>query len=109
MPGSTTTRSIVGGGVGQEPPDRPDSAAVQIIVAVAAEPVQLTGYLDRWSGQGTAGPDDHDLFAAGIQRPAAPAAAGRAGRGAERDLTGAGGRPGVATRTLVIAVGWSLL
>jgi hypothetical protein len=37
----------VGGGVGQEPPDRPDSAAVQIVVAVAAEPVQRTGNLDR--------------------------------------------------------------
>jgi hypothetical protein len=36
----------VGGGVGQEPPDRPDSATVELIVAVAAETVQLTGHLD---------------------------------------------------------------
>ena len=53
----------------------------------------LTGNLDRWAGHGTAGPHDHDLVAVGVQRPAALAAAGRAGRGAQRDLTDAGGRP----------------
>ena len=60
---------------------------------VTAEPVQLTGNLDWWSGQGTTGPHDHNLVAAGVQRPAAAAAAGRAGRGAQRDLAGATGRP----------------
>jgi hypothetical protein len=56
----------VGGGVGQEPPDCPDSATVQRIVAVAAEPVQLAGNLGGWSGQGTAWPEDHDLVAVGV-------------------------------------------
>ena len=45
----------MGGGVGQELPDRPDSATVQRIAVVTAEPVQLTGNLDWWSGQGTPG------------------------------------------------------
>src|SRR5215207_1649859 len=84
--------AVSGGGVGQELPDRPDSATIQLIGAVTAEPVQLTGNLDRWSGQGTTGPDDHDLLAVEVQRPAAVACAGRAGRGAQRDLTG-GERP----------------
>src|SRR5512132_765765 len=58
-PGRRPHRGIVGGGVGQELPDRPDSVTVRRIVAVAAEPVQLTGNLGGWSGQGPAGPDDH--------------------------------------------------
>jgi hypothetical protein len=82
----------VGGGVGQELPDRPDSATVQRIEVVTAEPVQRTGNLDWWSGQGTTRPDDHNLVAAWVQRPAAAAGAGRAGRDAQRDLTG-GERP----------------
>jgi hypothetical protein len=81
----------VGGGVGQELSDRPGSAAVRLIVAVAAEPVQLAGNLDGWPSQGAAGPDDHDVLAVGVQRPAAAAGAGRAGRGAQRDLAGMGG------------------
>jgi len=80
----------VGGGIGEELPDRPDSATVRLIVAVAAEPVQLTGNLGGCSGQGTTRPDDHDLLAVGVQRPAAAAGAGRAGRGAQRDLAGMG-------------------
>src|SRR4029453_6595852 len=108
--GRRPSGGIVGGGVGQELPDRPDSATVQRIVAVTAELVQLTGNLARWSGQGPAGPEDHDLLAVGVQRPAAPAGAGRAGRGAQRDLTGAGGRPGggdqdVGDRGRLVAVG----
>jgi hypothetical protein len=66
----------VGGGVGQELLDRLDCAAVQGIVAVAAELVEFTGDLGGWSGQRAAGPEDHDLVAVGVQRPAAAAGAG---------------------------------
>src|SRR5512132_1626552 len=90
-PGRRPPGGFGGGGVGQELPDRPDSATVQLIEAVTAEPVQLTGNLGGWSGQGPAGPEDHDLLAVGVQRPAAAAGAGRAGRGAKRDLTGGEG------------------
>jgi hypothetical protein len=92
-PGRRPPGAVLGGGVGQEPPDRRDGGAVQVVVAVTTQPVQRTSDLDRWSDQGAAGPDDHDLVAVRVQRPAAVAAAGRAGRGAQRDLTGTGGRP----------------
>jgi hypothetical protein len=77
-------------------------------VAVAAETVQLTGNLDRWSGQGTTGPDDHDLLTAGVQRPAARRV--RAEQvGVPSGISPVENDPEVATRTLVIAVGWSLV
>ena len=83
---------VGGGGVGQELADRPHGGAVQVILAVA-QTVQLSGDLERWSGQGAPGPHDHDLVAVGVQRPVALAAAGRAGRGAQEDLAGLVGRP----------------
>src|SRR4029453_15544685 len=91
-PGARPAGGVGGGGVGQELPDRPDGGAVQVVMTVTTQPVQRTSDLDRWADQGTAGPDDHDLGAVGVQRPAAVAAAGRAGRGAQRDLAGAVGR-----------------
>ena len=58
--------------------------------------------------QRAARPDDHSLVAVGTQRPAAVAAAGRAGRRAKRDWAPVReDDPEVATRMLVIAVGWS--
>jgi hypothetical protein len=78
-------------------------------VAITAEPVQLPGNLGGWSGQGTAGPEDYDLIAVGVQRPAAAAGAAEqvgvpSGISPVREDD-----PEVATRTLVIAAGWSLL
>jgi hypothetical protein len=58
-------------GAGQELPDRPDSAAVQVVVTVTTQAVQRTSDLDRRAGKGTAGPDDHDLGAVRVERPAA--------------------------------------
>jgi hypothetical protein len=79
-------------------------------VAVAAELVQLTGNLARWSGQGPAGPEDHDLLAAWIHSAQRP----RRLRAEQVGVPSGMSRvwwddPDVATRTLVIAVGWSLL
>src|SRR5512133_621943 len=91
-PGRRPPGAVGGGGVGQELPDRPDRGTVQIILT-ATQTVQLTCDLDRWSDHGAAGPDHHDLVAVGVKRPAAAAAAGRAGRGAQRNVAGVVGRP----------------
>jgi hypothetical protein len=102
--------AVLGIGVGQELPDRRGGGAVQVVVLpAAAEAVELTGDLGGRSGQGAARPDDHDLGAVGIQRPEAVAAAGRAGRHTQRGVSPMRWDLEVATRTLVIAVGWSLL
>jgi len=59
-------------GVGQELPDGADGGAVQVVVPVTAEALELTGDLGGRSGQGTARPDDHNLGAVvgySAQRP----------------------------------------
>jgi hypothetical protein len=64
----------VGVGVGQELADGGGSGAVELVVPVTlpagAEAVKLAGDLGGRSGKGAAArPDDHDLGAAGVQRP----------------------------------------
>jgi len=61
---------MLGIGVDEELADGVGGGAVQLVVACAtragAEAVKLAGDLGGWSGQGAAGPDDHDLGAAWV-------------------------------------------
>jgi hypothetical protein len=79
---------------------------VETVVVITAQTVELAGDLGRWSGQRAARPEDHDLVAVGVQRPwrvRAEQVGVPSGISPVREDD-----PEVATRTLVIAVGWSL-